>query len=542
MEHLDTILLLMALLVGLYSVADRIGVSYPILLVIAGLGIGLIPELPTVHLSSEVALLLFLPPLLFDAARNTSWHDFKRNRDSIGRLAIGLVLFTTAGVAVVAHYVIPGFTWPLAFVLGAIVSPPDVVAATSALKGLNLPKRLVAILEGESLVNDASALIAYRFAVSAVVTGGFVFWDAAMEFLLAAFTGVAIGLLLGYVFVQLQKKILNNPTVETVTTVLLPFVAYLFAEYIHVSGVLSVVTAGMYVSWRAHEIFSYQTRMQMNNFWDTMIFLLNGFVFILIGLQLPEIMNDLGNRSLLEMVGYGLLISAVVISIRILWIFPTVHFANWFSRKRGGISGGAALTNNRHLFILSWSGMRGVVSLATALALPVTLASGEDFPQRNVILFITFVVILVTLVFQGLTIPFLVRWLGIEEPEEKSINEERRLRLAMANSTLALIDDTLAQHAPKVVLDEVRGRLQRQVSYFNGVLQTAAGCKTMDAQREQFRHYLQSERAVIEHQRDFLVQMHKKGVFSAEVLRKIEHDLDARSMDLHSKIKSFGSE
>lgn len=542
MEHLDTILLLMALLVGLYSVADRIGVSYPILLVIAGLGISLIPELPTIELSSEVALLLFLPPLLFDAARNTSWHDFKRNRDSIGRLAIGLVLFTTAGVAVVAHYFIPGFTWPLAFVLGAIVSPPDVVAATSALKGLHLPKRLVAILEGESLVNDASALIAYRFAVSAVVTGGFVFWDAAVEFVLVAFAGVAIGVFIGYVFTQLQKKFLNNPTVETVTTVLLPFVAYLFAEYLHVSGVLSVVAAGLYVSWRAHEIFSYQTRMQMNNFWETMIFLLNGFVFILIGLQLPDIMEDLGHRPVLEMVGYGLLISCVVIAIRIMWVFPTVHFANWFSRKSGGISGGAALTNNRHLFLISWAGMRGVVSLATALALPVTLANGDDFPQRNVILFITFVVILVTLVFQGLTIPFLVRWLGIEEPEEKTITEERRLRLAMANSTITLIDESLAHHTPKAVLDEVRGRLQRQVSYFNGVLQTKTHCKTLEAQRDQFRHYLQSERAVIDHQRAFLVQMHKKGVFSADVLRRIEQDLDTRSMDLQSKIKAFGSE
>lgn len=539
MEHLDTILLLMALLVVLYSVADRIGISYPIVLVIAGLGISLIPELPNIQMSSEVALLVFLPPLLFDAARNTSWHDFKRNRDSIGRLAIGLVLFTTAGVAIVAHYVLPGFTWPLAFVLGAIVSPPDVVAATSAIKGMHLPKRLVAILEGESLVNDASALIAYRYAVAAVVSGSFVIWEATFQFLFVSFGGVALGIGIGWLFMQIQKRFLNNSTVETVVTVLLPFVAYLFAESLHLSGVLSVVSMGLLISWRAHELFSYHTRMQMNNFWETLIFLMNGFVFILIGLQLPDIVDDLGHHPLKEMIMYGLLISAVVIVIRMVWIFPTVHVMHWLRSKRGGISGGASVVNNRHLLVLSWSGMRGMISLATALALPLTLESGEDFPLRNVILFITFIVILVTLVFQGLTLPLLIRWLGVQESDDKEAIEERRLRLAMVNSTLALIDDKMAQYRPKEVIEEVRGRIQRQSYYYNGVLESNTECKTAETQREQFGHYLKAEQEIIDHQRDVLVQMHKKGVFSAEVLRHLEQDLDTRAMTLESKIRAF---
>lgn len=540
MEHLDVILTLMALLVVFYSIAERIGISYPILLVMAGLGISLIPELPPVVLSPEVALLLFLPPLLFDAARNTSWHDFRRNRDAIGRLAIGLVLFTTAGVAVIAYYFIPGFNWPLAFVLGAIVSPPDVVAATSAIKGLNLPKRLVSILEGESLINDASALITYRYAVAAVVSGTFFFWEAAFQFIIVSLGGVIIGAAIGYAFIRVQKHFLNNSTVETIATVLLPFISYLLAEDLHCSGVLAVVTAGLFISWRSHEIFSVQTRIRMNHFWETIIFLLNGLVFILIGLQLPDIIDDLGDRPLSVMIGYGLLISAVVIGIRLLWIFPTVHIAHWLNRHRGGISGGAGLVNNRYLFILGWSGMRGVVSLATALALPLTMTNGADFPQRAVILFITFVVILVTLVFQGLTLPLLIRWLNVSESEDKALLEERRLRLAMANSAFNFINDYLCGIAQKESLDEVRRRLKGQIDYLNGILTTEVdGAQNVAIQKILFHDYLQAESAIINHQREVLVQMHKKGAFSAEVLRRIEQDLDNRSIDIGNKMKAY---
>ncbi|PZO87738.1 MAG: Na+/H+ antiporter, partial [Micavibrio aeruginosavorus] len=493
MEHLDTVLILMAVLAALYSVASKINISYPIVLVMAGLGISLIPGLPEVQITPEIVFLLFLPPLLFDAARHTSWHDFKKHSDSIGRLAIGLVLFTTAGVAVCAYYMIPGFSWPLAFVLGAIVSPPDAVAATSAIKGLRLPKRLVAILEGESLVNDATALIAYRYAVIAVASGGaFVLWQAALEFVLVAAGGVMIGTAIGFAFTWVLKKLFNNPIVETILTLILPFVSYIAAEDVGVSGVLSVVATGLVISWRAHEIFSFQTRMQMNGFWDTLIFLLNGFVFILIGLELPVIVNDVSGHPLPHLIGYGLLISAVVIVIRLIWIFPTVRVSDWL-RKRRGIT--VSDKTNGQLFILGWSGMRGVISLATALALPLVMDNGEEFPQRGTILFITFVVILVTLVFQGLTLPLLIKWLGVSETEEREMLEERRLRQVLVNSTLSFVNETLAPRLAEPALAEVQGRLERQGRYLDGILADDGVCNEDDLgrQRELFAQYLESE-------------------------------------------------
>ena len=537
MEHLDIILILMALLAALYSVAETLKISYPILLVIAGLAIGLIPGLPVLEITPDIVFLLFLPPLLFDAARHMSWHDFKKNRYPIGRLAIGLVFFTTAGVAVCAHYLIPGFTWPLAFTLGAIVSPPDAVAATSAIKGLNLPKRLVSILEGESLINDASALIAYRYAVIAVVSGTFILWQAALRFVLVAAGGILIGLAAGYIFTLLQKKYLRNSTIETIATLLLPFISYLFAEYLHVSGILSVVVTGLFISWRAHEIFSFQTRLQMNNFWETLIFLLNGLVFILIGLQLPLIVDSMSEHSLAEMIGYGLLISAVVILIRIIWIFPIVHLTNWWHRMHG--DGKTSVTSNKHLLVVGWSGMRGVISLATALALPLVLNDGTEFPQRNVILFITFVVILVTLVFQGLTLPLLIRWLGVTEPREKEIIEERRLQLVMANSALTFINESLSQKIPEQALEEVKTRLKRKIDYLNGILSTESDGGTSNTSPALFALYLESEKEVIAHQRALLIGMHKKGAFDADDLRRIEQDLDARSLTLAGRINAF---
>lgn len=523
----------MAILAGLYSVAEKIGISYPILLVIAGLGIGFAPGLPVVQITPDIVFLLFLPPLLFDAARHTSWHDFKRNSDAIGRLAIGLVLFTTGAVAVAAHYFIPGFTWPLAFALGAIVSPPDAVAATSAIKGLHLPKRIVTILEGESLINDATALIAYRYAIVAVTSGTFVLWHATLQFVFVAAGGILVGALLGYIFTIILKKFMSNATVETILTLIIPFVSYLAAEHFHLSGVLSVVATGLMVSWRSHEIFTFQTRIQMNSFWDTMIFLLNGFVFILIGLQLPSIVNDIDHHTLGEVIGYGLLISAVVIVARLVWIFPTVRIADRVSELRG-----LAVTpkTNGQLAVLGWSGMRGVISLATALALPLVMENGEAFPQRNIILFITFVVILVTLVFQGLTLPLLIKWLDVAETEEKEMLEERRLRFVVANSALAYVNNDLAKLVPEQAIVEVRSRLERQTKYLNGVLHNEqASAEDLDMQHKFFEHYLESEEAVIQHQRELIIKMHKKGAFSAEVLKRIEQDLDSRSLTLEGR-------
>ncbi len=537
MEHLDIILILMALLAGLYSVAEKIGLSYPILLVVAGLCISLIPGLPKVALTPDVAFLLFLPPLLFDAARHTSWHDFKQNRDSIGALAIGLVLFTTAGVAIAAHYLIPGFTWPLAFLLGAIVSPPDAVAATAATKGLNLPKRLVAVLEGESLVNDATALIAYRYAIAAVMSGTFVLWSAAMQFVLVALGGIFVGVIVGAVFAWVLKKYFDQPAVETIITLMLPFIAYVGAEHLHVSGVLAAVATGLIISWKAPEIFSFQTRLQMNSFWETVVFLLNGFVFILIGLQLPMIVEGFNENSLTQMIGYGLMISLLVIVIRMVWIYPTAYIAQLINRMRGRTEYG--LEYNKHLFIIGWSGMRGVVSLATALAIPLLVADGSPFPMREEILFITFIVILVTLVFQGLTLPYLIKYLGVSEAPGKAKNEERRLRLALANSARIFINEQLAERISKPALAEASHRVERQIAFLNGMLRTEdEKDATWPEEKKMFMDYLNAEKEIIEHQRARMIDMHKRGVFSAETLRKIEQDLDSRSLTLQGRMKA----
>ena len=398
----------MAILISLTALVSKRNLPLPILLVAAGLIIGFVPQLPNLQLDPEVIFIILLPPLLYDAASKTSWHEFRASIRPISALAITLVFFTTVAVAITTYYLIPGFSWPLAFVLGAIVSPPDAVAASGIIKGLGLNKKVITILEGESLVNDASALIAYRFAVMAVTTGSFVLWEAGLQFLLVAGVGILIGIVIGYLFVLAHKKIENNPLVETSLTLLAPYIAYLAAEHFHMSGVLAVVTTGLVISWRAPEVFSYQTRMRTRIVWDTLIFLLHGFVFILIGLQLPSIIKDLGNYPFLQLLGYGLIISLVTIVVRILWVFAGAYWQNSFSKKK---KSNATLAGDddadstwKNVLIVAWTGTRGVISLATALALPLLLQDGTAFPKRHSIIFLSFVVIFVTLVVQGLSL------------------------------------------------------------------------------------------------------------------------------------------
>ena len=335
MENFKVVVFIMAILISLTAIVNKRKLPFPILLVAAGLIIGFVPQLPDLALDPDVVFIIILPPLLYDAASKTSWHEFRASIRPISALAITLVFFTTVAVAVTTHYLIPGFSWPLAFVLGAIVSPPDAVAASGIIKGLGLNKKVITILEGESLVNDASALIAYRFAIMAVTTGSFVLWQAGLQFLLVAGVGIIIGIIVGYLFVMAHKKIENNPIVETSLTLLSPYIAYLAAEHFHMSGILAVVTTGLVISWRSPEVFSFQARMRIRVVWDTLIFLLHGFVFILIGLQLPSIIRGLGNYPFMQILGYGLLISLVTIVVRIIWVFAGVYLQNFFSKKKG---------------------------------------------------------------------------------------------------------------------------------------------------------------------------------------------------------------
>ena len=534
----------MSILIGLSAIADKIRIPYPILLVAIGLIVGFVPALPDLALDPEVVFLVFLPPLLHDAASHTSWHDFRSAIRPISTLAITLVFFTTTSVAVAAHYFIPGFSWPLAFVLGAIVSPPDAVAATSITKGLGLNKRVITILEGESLLNDASALIAYRYAVAAVTSGSFILWKAGLQLLLVAGGGILIGFSVGFAFVFAYKKITNNSIVETSLTLLAPFVSYLLAEHFHTSGVLAVVTAGLFIAWRSPEVFSYQGRMQIRSVWDTLIFLLNGIIFILIGLQLPGILKALKGYSFWELLGYGLIVSAVTIFIRIIWVFVGAYHQNVFTwgRKKKTLSGtdDSEMEKNawKNVLIVAWTGTRGVVSLATAMALPLALSNGKAFPQRDIILFLAFVVIFVTLVVQGLSLPLLIRLLGVKLHLNPG-KEEKELQLQMANSILDFIDHDFPINMESKLRDQLKKKYQLAAAYLKReVREHDEGHEDDDIHLTPLHQMLTAQLEIARFQRDLLIKFHKEGVFDDEVIRKVEQELDIEDMRLNNLMES----
>ena len=540
MEHLSVVIFLMALLVGLSAIAPKIKLPYPVLLVLVGGGLALIPGLPNEALDPNLVFFIFLPPLLYEASYNTSWHEFVANRRPISLLAIGLVFMTTTVVAALAHYVIPGFSWAMGFVLGAIVSPPDAVAATSVTKGLGLPRRITSILEGESLINDASALIAYRYAVAAVVSGVFSLWDASWHFVLVALGGAAIGLVVGFAMVRIQN-FLTDATLITALTVLMPFGVYLAAEHFEVSGVLAVVFMGLMMSRRSHDIYDNQTRLLKHSVWNVIGFLLNGLVFIMIGLQLRGVLAGLGAWHFWSTLGYGLLVSVVAIAIRMGWVFPVSYIGNWLGRWLGRDE---VRTPRRNLFITSWAGMRGVVSLATALALPLTLRNGQPFPQRDVILFITFTVILVTLVVQGLSLPWLVRRLGVQESPAQRAAEEQELRLALTKGSLHYLNTRIESEGaqPNPCLLTLRTVMRRQAHRLHGAyaaneatdLQPPPEAETEAAIN--FEGLLRCRLDVTEHQRHLLIDLHRGAKFSEDAIRQVELELDRFEIALDTQL------
>ncbi len=537
MTSIETIIIIMTILVGLNYFSTKIKVSFPILLVIAGLVISIIPGIPEVSLSPNVVFLIFLPPLLYEASFNISWHDFKRLITPISGLAIGLVLLTTAMVAGCIHFLMPSFSWPLAFLLGAIVSPPDAIAATSATKGLRLPKVITTILEGESLVNDASALIAYRYALAAVVSGTFSLTEASYKFVIIAGGGILIGLLIGSIVYWVHKKV-DDPAIETTVSIVAPYMSYLVAEHLDVSGVLAVVSTGLFVAWYSSELFAVETRLKMLHFWEILIFLLNGFVFILIGLQLPKIIQNPGNLSIMTLTWFGIIISIVAILARVLWIFPISHLIYYISHCITGKKSNYKPKWN-YLITAAWSGMRGVVSLASALAIPISLNDGSEFPMRNEILFITFVVILITLVFQGLTLPLVVKKLKIEEPIEDFHRADRELRLSILNNTLKFIQEELSTKSEKEVLEIFVKENQKRIKYFNQFIEEEA-LKDYDTTPNDpeinFSH-IQLELDIIEFQRKLIIDMHKKGTFSDELIRQIEGELDTWNLSMRNRMR-----
>lgn len=522
MSNIVTVILLLTVVTALAEVTDKIKIPYPILLVLSGMAIGFVPGLPAIRIDPEMVFLIFLPPILYSAAWATSWPDFKAAKRPITLLAIGCVIFTTVAVAVIAHMFIPGMGWAESFVLGAIISPPDAIAATAATKGLGVPKRIITVLEGESLVNDATGLIAYKYAVAATITGTFYLAEAGVQFLFVASAGIAIGFITGFVIKWIHQITPNNPTTDTTLTFLTPFIAYLSAEALHVSGVLAVVVAGLYLSWNSSVVFSNQTRLQATSSWNTVVFVLNGIIFILIGLQLPEIIRQMEGHSFSDMLMYGAIISLAVIIGRILWVFPGAYIPRWISRgireKEPDVTAGL-------VSIVAWSGMRGVVSLAAALALPLTAQGNEPFPHRNLIIFITFCVIFSTLILQGLTLRPLIRWFGIKS-DPKELEREHRARFSLASGIIEHIEENYALTLSDEVLNQIKTKYEIRMHR----LRKDAMNRKMDEQ--QIIEFQRIQQELLEKERADLLEMRRVGMISEEALRKIEYELDLEEIRL----------
>jgi monovalent cation/hydrogen antiporter len=435
LDHFPFYLALAVFIVLLIMLANKVKVAYPVLLVVAGLLISFIPGAPKLHIDPELIFIIFLPPLLYEASWAISWKELWRWRRIIGSFAFVIVFLTALSVAFAAAAFIPGFTLALGLLLGGIVSPPDAVSAGAILKFVKVPKRMSSILEGESLLNDASSLIIFRFSLIAVATGQFAWHNALASFGWMIAGGLLIGLAVAWLFMKAHRHLPTDTNMDIILTIVAPYFMYILAEELHCSGVLAVVSGGLFLSNNRHRFLSSASRLHGVNFWESLVFLLNGFVFMLIGLDLPEITSGLGDVSLQAAIGYGLLITLVLVVVRLLAAYGAV-FTTMIARNF--IEVADANPGFKAPVLLGWTGMRGVVSLAAALSIPVHIHPGVSFPQRNLILFITFVVILSTLVLQGLTLPSLIRALKVStaEDDELSFTHDMEVRKALAKHAL----------------------------------------------------------------------------------------------------------
>jgi monovalent cation/hydrogen antiporter len=503
---------------ALLVVAPRLKVPYPILLVLGGLAVSFVPGLPRFELPPELVLLGVLPPLLYSAAFFTSLRDLRRNARPIGLLAVGLVIVTTLSVAAVAHEFVAGLTWPAAFALGAIVSPTDPLAATSIARRLGVPRRLVAIVEGESLVNDGTGLVLYKVAVAAAVSGSFSVADAGLRLLLNIVGGIAVGLAIGYV-VRRLRRVMHDPPSEITMALLTGYLAYIPAEAVGVSGVLAAVTAGVYMGWYTPELTTAETRLQGDAFWTILVFLLNSLLFALVGLQLPNVLDGLAGRSTGSLLGDAAVVCAAVILIRIAWVFPLTYLPRYLFRR---IRERDPYPPWQVPAAISWIGMRGAVSLAAALALPLHTDSGAPFPGRDEIVFLTFSVILVTLVGQGLSLPLVIRALHLEE-DRGAAKEEAKARIRAAEAALARLEELTDEDWVRAdTAERMRGlynfRRNRFAARFDSEDDGEIEGRSVDYQRLR-RDLLNAERGE-------LLRLRREGVINDDVMNRVQRDLD----------------
>jgi CPA1 family monovalent cation:H+ antiporter len=520
----DIQIFIAALLVSvavLNAVANWLTVPYPIVLVVGGLALGLLPGMPEIQLPPDLVLLLFLPPLLYSGSFFADLPALRRDARVISLLSIGLVLATTVAVAVVAHAAF-GLPWAMAFVLGAIVSPTDPTAATAILRRVGAPRRLVNVLEGESLVNDATALVTYKVALAAAVGTGFSAADAGLRFVGSAGGGIAIGLLVGYLIGEIRSRI-DDPNTEVTISLFTGYAAFLPADQLGVSGVLATVTAGIYLGWRAPRLASPQTRLQAYAIWEMLIFLLNATLFILIGLQLPIVAEGLRDSGVATAVAVAdaALVCALVVAVRFAWIFGTTVLIRALDRRpqQRDRRVGARLR-----VLSGWSGMRGAVSLAAALALPLSTDAGASLPGRNLILFVTFGVILFTLLGEGLTLPALIRRLDIHDDGGEEEGEEVRARLAAATAALDRLEVLADEEWTREdTITRVRGQYEfrrRRFKVRAGKVEDEDGIEDRSLSYQRLMHELYTV------QRLAIVDLRDRGDISGEVMRRVEHELD----------------
>ena len=510
-------LILMALLGVLAAfliAAPVLRIPYPILLVLGGLALGFVPGVPTLSLPPDVVLVAVLPPLLYLSAYRTSLRDLRANTRAIGILAIGLVVATTVTVAVVAHAAVDRMTWSAAFTLGAVVAPTDPIAASAIMRRLGVSRRLVSIVESESLVNDGTALVLYRVAVVAAVSGTFSIWDVSWRFAWAIVGGIAIGLAAGFVVAEVRRR-LDNPPVEVTISLMTGYLAFIPASAASASGVIAVVTAGVYLGWRTPELTSVETRLQGEAVWGIITFVLNALLFALVGLQLSRILDTLTGRSAGELARWAVLITGTVILTRIVWVPVFTHLPRLLWRT-------SAAKPFSHTFLISWAGMRGAVSLAAALAIPLATDSGASFPERDLIIFLTFCVILGTLVLQGLSLPALIRAMRVE-PDHSEEEEDARARIHAAEAALARLEELADEDWVRDdTADRLRGLYGFRVNRFTSRFDDGAD----GAIEEQSQAYQRLRRELLDAERHAVTQLGRAGEISGDVVNRVRRDLD----------------
>ena len=521
--HLDVqqsivALSLLAAVAAMLALAPTLRIPFPILLVLGGLAIGLVPGMPNVELNPKLIFFGVLPPLLYGAAFFTSLRDLRANKRTIGLLAFGLVIATTLGVAFISHTFVDGLTWQSAFVLGAIVSPTDPIAATAIAERLGVPRKLVAIVEGESLVNDGTGLVLYRVAVLAVVAGSFSFVHTSGLFVVTAAGGVAVGLAVGWVVRQVRRR-LDNPPAEVTISLLTGYFAFFPAEMIGVSAVLAAVSAGIYLGWYTPELTNAQVRLQGVAVWEIVQYLLNALLFVLVGLQLPVVVDALGQIPNARLLSYAALVSGTVIVVRFGWVFAVINAPKWIARR---------MSSWRGAVFLSWAGMRGALSLAAALALPLETDSGGPFPGRDLILFLTFAVILVTLVGQGLTLPFVIRVLGLED-DGMDAREEAKARIRAAEAALARLEELVEEDW---VRDDTAERMRGMYRFRTDRFHARFDDGDDGAIEARSQDYQRLRRELLDAERDAVLGLRRAGTISDDVWYRVARDLDLEDQRL----------